>query len=130
MPGANASQQSVVDAAHATGSPGGGLCAAWVSNVFSNAGYGFVGGNADDMYRRWCHSSDKSQLKVGMIVAVDYHEHTVAGRSYGHVGIYVGNGQVMHNIGTIETWSLDEWINYYGAWHTVRWGWLGGTDLS
>ena len=127
---ATGSQQAVVSACYSTPSPGLGLCAAWVSNVFRNAGLGFVGGNACDMYNSYCTSSNRSNLQVGMIVAVSSHSHTAAGRIYGHIGIYVGNNQVMHNIGSIATWSLDQWISFYGTTVSPRWGWLGGIVLS
>lgn len=95
------SQQAVVNACHTTPSPGLGLCAMWVSQVFSNAGYGYASGNACDMYNAWCTSSNRGDLKPGMIVAVSSHAHTSAGRIYGHIGIYVGGGVMMDNVGYI-----------------------------
>ena len=129
--GATARQQAVVNSAYATPSPGQGLCAAWVSNVFRNAGYGFYGGNACDMCRSWCHSSNRNELKVGMIIADVSHPGTgSAGLTYGHVGIYIGNNKVMSNEGPITVKSLDAFIRFYGAGTGCRWGWLGGIDLS
>lgn len=127
---ATEAQRKVVDTCKTTPSPGGGLCAMWVSHVFNRLGYGYYGGNANDMYRNWCTSSDRSELKVGMIIAVDTHPHTPAGRIYGHVGIYIGDGKVMSNIGSIYTQDLDDFIKGYGATHPVKWGWIGGRDLS
>lgn len=124
------SQAAVVAACHSTGSPGGGLCAMWVSMVFENAGYGYAGGNANDMYNAWCDSSDRSQLRTGMVVAVSTHPHTWAGQIYGHIGIYIGDGVMMDNIGYIRTISVDEWIAYYGATVTPRWGWLMDIELT
>lgn len=123
-------QQAILSACGSTPSPGAGWCAAWVSAVYRNAGLGTWPGNACDMYERWCTSSDPADLRPGMIIAVSSHSHTAAGRAYGHVGIYIGNGQVMQNVGAITTQSLDSWIAYYGTTVTPRWGWLGGTDLS
>ena len=65
-----------------------------------------------------------------MIVAVSSHPHTSAGQIYGHVGIYVGGGTVMDNIGYIRSIDLGSWISYYGSTVTPRWGWLGGVTLS
>lgn len=127
---ATGSAAAIVASCKSTPSPGGGLCAAWVSNVFTNAGYGFIGGNACDMYNAYATYSDRSQLKPGMIVAVSTHPHTSAGRIYGHIGIYIGNGQLMENVGTIRTSSIDWWCSYYGATVTPRWGWLGGIVLG
>lgn len=129
--GATARQQAIVNMAYATPTPGQGLCAAWVSNVFRNAGYGFYGGNACDMCRSWCHSSNRNELKVGMIIADVSHPGTgSAGLTYGHVGIYIGNNKVMSNEGPITVKSLDAFIRFYGAGTGCRWGWLGGIDLS
>ena len=124
------SQARVVAACKSTGSPGSGLCAMWVSMVFSNAGYAYAGGNANDMYNWWTTSSNRADLKPGMIVAVSTHSHTSAGRIYGHIGIYIGNGMMMDNIGYIRTISVNEWINFYSTTVTPRWGWLMGIELA
>lgn len=121
---------SVLSACESTPSPGEGLCAAWVSNVFVNAGYGFIGGDACDMYANYCYSSDQGALQPGMIIAVSTWPGSVAGQIYGHVGIYVGGGVVMDNVGYIRSISLSSWISTYGASVTPRWGWLGGIALS
>lgn len=124
------SQARVIAACHSTGSPGAGLCAMWVSMVFSNAGFAYAGGNANDMYNAWTTSSNRADLKPGMIVAVSTHSHTSAGRIYGHIGIYIGGGTMMDNIGYIRTISVNEWVNYYSTTVTPRWGWLMGIKLS
>ena len=124
-------QQAVVNACYSTPSPGQNWCAAWVTNVFRNAGVGYFGGNACDMFNVWCYSSDRSALQVGMIVADSSHSGTGApGLIYGHVGIYVGGGIVMSNEGAITSKSLDSFISFYGTGSGVRWGWLGGIALS
>lgn len=124
-------QQAVVNACYSTPSPGQNWCAAWVTNVFRNAGVGYFGGNACDMFNAWCYSSDRSALQVGMIVADSSHSGTgMPGLIYGHVGIYVGGGIVMSNEGAITSKSLDSFISFYGTGSGVRWGWLGGVALS
>lgn len=124
-------QQAVVNACYSTPSPGQNWCAAWVTNVFRNAGVGYFGGNACDMFNAWCYSSDRSALQVGMIVADSSHSGTgTPGLLYGHVGIYVGGGIVMSNEGPITSKSLDSFISFYGTGSGVRWGWLGGVALS
>lgn len=116
-------QQAVVNACYSTPSPGQNWCAAWVSNVFRNAGVGYFGGNACDMFNAWCYSSDRSALQVGMIVADSSHSGTgMPGLIYGHVGIYVGGGIVMSNEGAITSRSLDSFIGFYGTGSGVRWG--------
>ena len=123
-------QQLVVAWCKKTPSPGAGLCAWWVSDVFERAGLGNVPGNADDMYSNFCTSSKKANLQVGMIIAVSSHSHTWAGRIYGHVGIYVGDNTVMDNVGYIRSINVDEWISYYGGIVTPRWGWANGNNLA
>lgn len=124
------SASAVVSACYSTPSPGAGLCAMWVSQVFSNAGYGYGSGNACDMYNAYCYSSNRADLKPGMIVAVSSHPQSSMGRIYGHIGIYVGNNTIMHNIGSVATWSMDQWISYYGTTVTPRWGWFMNITLS
>ncbi len=120
----------VINACYSTPSPGLGLCAGWCSMVMENAGYGYVGGNANDMYAEYCYSSNRADLKPGMAVAVSSHPHTSAGRIYGHIGMYVGDGMMMDNVGEIRTISVNEWCDYYGGTVSPRWGWLKGIVLS
>lgn len=124
-------QKDVVNAANTTTSPGQGWCAAWVTNVFLNAGIGYFGGNACDMCRAYCTSTNVRDLKVGMIIADVSHPGTGdAGRLYGHVGIYIGDNKVISNEGPITIKSLQEFVGFYGKGTGCKWGWLGGVDLS
>ena len=116
--------QRLLDSAASTPSAGSGYCAAWVSNVFANAGLNAPGGNANDMYYDWCKSGDLKDLKPGMIVAVSTHDKSSAGAVYGHVGVYLGDGKIMHNIGNVETWDINNWIDYYGGVVPAQWGWV------
>lgn len=127
---ASSAQKRVVNSCYATPSPGANYCAAWVSYVFRNAGFGTVSGNANDMYNNWCTSSNSANLQVGMIIAVSTYSKNYAGRMWGHVGIYIGDNRIMENIGFINTNSLDSWCSYYGDTVTPRWGWAKGIDLS
>lgn len=123
-------QNAVITAAKSTPSPGANLCATWIHMVFANAGMESYMGNACDIYAKDCHSSNKSELKPGMVVAVSSHSHTEKGKIYGHVGIYIGNNKIMDSIGEIRTMDVDEWINYYGDLVTPRWGWYNGVGLK
>ena len=116
--------QKIIESAGVVGYPGGSLCAQWISEVFDNAGLGYPGGNADDMFYNWCTTSDRNKIEPGMIIAVPSHTHIPAGQIYGHVGIYMGNGMVRDNIGYIRDISLDEWIDYYSTTYTPQWGWI------
>lgn len=129
--GLSGAQQRVVNACYSTPSPGVNLCDMWVSQVFQRAGLGYPGGNANDMYFNWCTYSGRSQLQVGMIVAVSTYSKNWAGQVYGHVGIYAGNDIVMENIlGYINANNLDSWCSYYGDTVAPRWGWVFGMNLS
>lgn len=116
-------QKKIVNAAYITPSPGAGWCAMWVSQVYQNAGLGYIGGNACDMYRNYTFTSDKSKLKVGMLVAVESSSSgSTAGLTYGHVGIYIGDGKVIDNIGRIRVTTLDDWIATFCKHHPVGFG--------
>lgn len=126
-------QQALLRAAESVGFVGAGWCAKWVSLVFDRAGFGYPGGNANDMCDAWCHSQNKADLKPGMIVAC--HPSGGTGSHYGHIGIYIGNGNVRHNGASLRTDTLDAWINLYGPngphrGGPVKWGWMMGNDLS
>ena len=120
-------QRAIVDSCYAIPSPGSGLCAAWVYRVYADAGLDYASGNACDLYRWYCHSSDRSELKVGMLVAspscVTAGEGT-AGWEYGHVGIYIGDGKVISNSsGVIKTEEFDDFVHRIrAATVPVRWG--------
>lgn len=123
----NATQQAIADAAHRTPFAGSGWCAAWVSNVYANAGLGAVGGNACDMYWNFCTSSNKDELKVGMIVAVPHSPYGSLGWTYGHVGVYVGDNKIMHNGSAgIITQDFESWVNEYAYRCTAKWGFPRG----
>lgn len=126
----SSSASAVVNACYATPSPGAGYCAAWVSNVFVNAGIGGFYGDACDMYASWCYNSDRGSLQTGMIVAVSTWSGSTAGQIYGHVGVYIGGGVVMDNVGYIRSIDIDSWCATYGDTVTPRWGWLGGVALG
>ncbi len=120
----------VTAAVASTPSPGSGLCAAWVTNVFANAGIGSFGGNACDQCAWWC-GTDLSNIQPGMIIAVESSSSgTTAGRIYGHVGIYLADGLVHHNVGYIKTDTVASWSATYCKYMSGRCGWIGGIALS
>lgn len=116
-------QKKIVNAAFITPSPGPGWCAMWVSQVYQNAGLGYIGGNANDMYRNHTFTSDRSKLEVGMLVAVESSSSGgQAGLIYGHVGVYIGDGKVIDNIGHIRVTTLDDWISTFCKHSPVGFG--------
>lgn len=117
--------QPIVNATYNVPTTGGGWCAAWVSQVYQAAGFGYSGGNACDMYWNYCTSSNREDIIPGMIIAVPSHTGSYSGSIYGHVGIIVAHdGQywVRHNVGPIIEVSLDEWIAEYGDTYEPKWG--------
>lgn len=114
-------QSTISEAGKSVPSPGAGWCAAWVESVYAKCGFK-ISGNANDLWAKYCKSTDRDELEPGMLIAVRRSSGSGLGYTYGHVGIYVGDGMVMHNTGTIQTTPLDEWIeqcNYDGS---VAWG--------
>ncbi|MFC5384311.1 phage tail tip lysozyme [Arcanobacterium hippocoleae] len=124
-------QQAILAATKRTPFTGAGWCAMWVNNVYQNAGLPRPVGNANDLYRNFAHNSDRSQLKVGMVVAVERSSAGGAeGWKFGHVGIYIGNGQVMHNSLSLEITSLDDWINTFAKYSPAGWGFPPSVSVS
>lgn len=122
-------QKRIVEAAKSTPSPGQGLCATWVSHVYVNAGFPYLSYQAPEWLASWCTSTDRSELKAGMVVAVRHSPYGGDGWDYGHVGIYIGDGVVMHNEGPIVSTPIDQWISTYAFQCEAHWGWPFG-DLS
>ena len=98
-----------------------GYCQAWVADV-----YQAVTGSRGSAHCALCAadmravSSDWSKIPVGATV------YGYASNPYGHVGIYIGNGMVAHNIGEIKTQSLESWIKTYKGF---AWGWENTNKL-
>ena len=99
-----------------------GYCAQWVLNVIVNAGFPINGGNANMLWAEYCDSNDISKLEVGMLIAVQHSGYSGDSWEYGHIGIYIGDNKVIHSIGYVEVVSLEEWLNTYDPFGTVRWG--------
>lgn len=70
-------------------------------------------------------------IEMRVVPAVRTHTRTQAGSIWGHVGIYVGDGWVMHSVtsGVVRV-PLDYWIEFYGTTYTPKWGWLGGVKVA
>ena len=129
-----------------------GYCASWVTQVMQNAGilddvsslrdtdlsyaasegltddwYSDSSGfNANDYWEYVCTSSDRSQLAPGMVIATR-NSYSYLGKQFGHVGIYLGDGQVISSVGYLETLPLDEWIDRYNneeLGSTAAWGYV------
>ncbi len=128
---ASALQRRFVACAHATPSPGDGLCASWVEQAFSRLGLGVVLGDARQLYDNYCHYEDLRDLLVGMIVAVPAHPYTAQGMAHGHVGVYAGDNTIMDAVADqVRKVPLSLWLSAYGLMADPRWGWLGSMGLT
>ena len=127
---ANPMQKKIVDLSRQVPSPGPGLCSEWIAQVYERAGFRNVHTDACDYYWDFCKYTDYSQLKVGMVIAVPSHIHTYMGRIYGHVCIYIGNNQVMDNVGHIRTLDMGYWLDYYSTTYKRKWGWYDNVPLA
>lgn len=105
-----------------------GYCEMWAEQVYRAAGV---------QVNNWCCagrnrvtnvvSTDSSNIPVGAMVYNDpavYNSRTTCGcgLNAGHVGIYIGNGMIISNIGGSSTDTLESWTSYYGF---GGWGWGG-----
>ena len=127
---ANPMQKKIVDLARQVPSPGPGLCSEWIADIYERAGFRNVHTDACDYYWDYCKFTDYSQLKVGMVIAVPSHTHTRMGSIYGHVCLYIGNNQVMDNVGQIRTLDMAYWLNYYSTSYKPKWGWYDNVPLA
>ncbi len=57
--------------------------------------------------RMWSVSKDWSQIQVGAAV------YGYSSTDAGHVGIYIGNDMVAHNIGGVKIETLEHWVQYF-----------------
>ena len=109
-----------------------GYCQAFVRTVFEKIGITASASSASNAEKQWKVSTDMRNIPVGATV---YGEGSSAD---GHVGIYIGNGKVVHNIGNshncsygglrgIKCESIEAWDSKYTF---TSWGWQGGIDLT
>lgn len=98
----------------------------WVNDVYIQAGV--------KVERKCCAycsgyyfgvSQDFSIIPIG--AAVYGESSTEAGKIYGHVGIYIGNGQVIDNIGYARLTTLEKWRAEYP---NGCWGWTSSTPVN
>lgn len=98
-------------------------CEAWVADIYQKVlGSRGYAPSAIDAGRSWSVSSDWSQIQVGAAV------YGTSNNQYGHVGIYIGNGLVIHNLsGYVKTETLESWVKSYNG---KCWGWENGKNLT
>ena len=130
-------QKKIVDLAVNHGyeyNPTPARCLAWVDDIYDAAG---VRADRKPCASEACDahkvSTDRNNIPIGAAVygwssPVVY----CGGHNAGHVGIYIGNGQIISNAGgKIVTNTIDQWISIYSYDNSFRgWGWENGSDLS
>ena len=98
-----------------------GMCQAFVADAYAKGGgtTRVYTGTATNAWKMYGVSSSKTNIPVGAAV---YFNGTNS--SVGHVGIYIGNGQVIHAYPTIMISNLNSIPGYRG------WGWNGNFQLT
>ena len=106
-----------------------GYCQKWVANVYAKAGQSRVSKPcATEAANAWIVSTDRKNIPLGACVYGKAVGNARCGNhEAGHVGIYIGDGKVAHNVEGIKIESLDSWANKF-KWK--GWGWNGGVDYS
>lgn len=118
---------------------GSGQCEAWVEEVLRNV-EGIDASQVGRMccatgaWEAWGQSTSRDDIPLGANV-YGYSNPSVGGgchSDYGHVAIYIGDGQVVSNEGGQA--RIRDLFGGSGSWESVfgyrGWGWCGGIDLS
>lgn len=122
-------QQRMVDVALSyLGNTGyNGYCQKFVRVVGEKIGLPSGGApTALDACDWWRVSTSMDNIPVGATVYLRSKKRSSLGYKYGHVGIYIGNGQVVHAQETVKQSSLSSMLNSYDY---LGWGWQAGVDL-
>ena len=119
--------QRILDAAAITPWQDAGWCAAWVFLIYDNMG---IAPDRKDCAREaaYAHmvSDDINNIPIGASV------YSEGSGYYGHIGIYLGSGQVMDNwCDGVRTWDIHDWLEANGGdpdgW--IGWGWEDGNKV-
>lgn len=108
-------------------------CAQFVSLVYQAAGQPYPYGNAIDFWNQWGVSTSKDDIPVGAVVCGS--GVGTMGSIYGHVGVYLGDGEVSNNVGSLSIESLESWCSWQTANCQGHVGWIGwcfpnGIDIT
>lgn len=126
-----APQKRLIELAFATPWTGECSCAAWIEAAFARLGLGIVEGDAFELCRKYLGLDNPAELKVGMAVGVEHHPYSAQGLTYGHIGLYIGDGRILDCADDrVRCAPLPLWLSIYGAMDDPRWGWLGYMALD
>ncbi len=105
--------QIIIDATNPnrTAWPGAQLCAKWVDDVYDTAGVGACRHiSAYESFKHHGISTDMSAIPIGAAV---YGTGSGSTGHWGHIGIYIGSGQVIDSQnGGIKTSSMEDWLSW------------------
>lgn len=98
-----------------------GMCQKFVADAYAYGGGlpRVSAATATAAYKSWCVSKSKTNIPIGAAVYFNGSNSAV-----GHVGIYIGNGQVVHSYPKVMISNLNSIPGYRG------WGWNGNQKLS
>ena len=103
-----------------------GLCQGFVADCY-HEGAGMPrrsAGSAEDARKMWQVSSSSANIPLGAAVYMKSPNYP----QYGHVGLYVGGGQVISHLGSIKSRSIAQ---LSASGYTFKgWGWNGGVRPS
>lgn len=124
---ASAEQKKIVETATNGSVPGQYFyCLKWVGDVYQAAGHPFIRlPGAIDVWRQresqTAYGRDKDKIPLGAAVIT-----TGSGSDgYGHIGIYIGGGQVISEVGGQRTETLEGFCSWAGDTIDGMRGWCG-----
>lgn len=100
-----------------------GYCQRFVGHAYQAAGIPYVGvGSATNAFKKYAvyRGSNYSNIPIGAAVYFSCKNH-----NNGHVGIYVGNGQMIHTFPKVVQTTV-AYVAGSRSYTYVGWGWQGG----
>ena len=102
------------------------MCAAWVTGVYQAAGASVIPyGDAIDMWNTYQNTGSTSMDNIPPGAIVCGSGSGYMGSLYGHVGVYLGNGQVANNVGHFSIEDINSWCSWQTATCQGHTGWIG-----
>jgi uncharacterized protein YgiM (DUF1202 family) len=104
-------------------------CQGFVADATAKAiGTRYSAGSAAEACNKWAVSNNQSTIPAG--AAIYFYSNTTNGKKYGHVGLAIGGGEVIHVAGPVKRQTIASLCSS-GSWCSFRaWGWNGGIPLN